>query len=40
MKFINKKDFNMFYKIMLDNKDKSTIAIHNLYLKQKQNDKI
>ena len=40
MKFINKKDFNMFYKIMLDNKNKSTIAIHNLYLKQKQNDKI
>ena len=42
MKFINKKDFNMFYKIMLDNKGKSTIAIYNLYLneKQKQNDKI
>jgi len=42
MKHINKKDFNMFYKIMLDNKGKSTIAIHNLYLneKQKQNDKI
>ena len=38
MKHINKKDFNMFYKIMLNNKNKSTIEIHNLYLKQKQND--
>jgi hypothetical protein len=38
MKIINKKDFSLFYRIMLDNKDKSTIAIHNLYLKQKQND--
>ena len=38
MRFINKKDFNMFYRIMLNNKNKSTIEIHNLYLKQKQND--
>ena len=40
MKFMSKKDFSLFYKIMLDNKGKSTIAIHNLYLneKQKQND--
>jgi len=38
MKFMSKKDFSLFYKIMLDNKDKSTIEIHNLYLKQKQND--
>jgi hypothetical protein len=38
MKFISKKDFSLFYKIMLNNKDKSVIEIHNLYLKQKQND--
>ena len=38
MRFINKKDFNIFYRIMLNNKDKSKIEIHNLYLKQKQND--
>ena len=38
MKHINKNDFNMFYKIMLKNKGKSVIALHNLYLKQKQND--
>ena len=38
MKIISKKEFNRFYRIMKNNPGKSTLALHELYKKDLQNE--